>query len=76
MKPGFEIAASDIVIEKDVNSGFVGTSLEILLRRAGIQRLVVVGFLLIVALKLLLECLGIWALTPTLYQIVVQQQIA
>ena len=44
LKPGFEIAASDIVIEKDVNSGFVGTSLEILLRRAGIQRLVVVGF--------------------------------
>ena len=44
LKPGFEIAASDIVVEKDVNSGFVGTSLEILLRRAGIQRLVVVGF--------------------------------
>tara|TARA_B100000767_G_C19763313_1_gene536233 strand:- start:2651 stop:3040 length:390 start_codon:yes stop_codon:yes gene_type:complete len=44
LKPGFEIAVSDIVIEKDVNSGFVGTSLEIKLRRAGIQRLVVVGF--------------------------------
>jgi len=44
LKPGFEIAASDIVVQKDVNSGFVGTSLEILLRRAGIQRLVVVGF--------------------------------
>ena len=44
LKAGFEIAANDIVIEKDVNSGFVGTSLEILLRRAGIQRLVVVGF--------------------------------
>ena len=43
-KPGFEIASGDIVVEKDVNSGFVGTSLEILLRRAGIQRLVVVGF--------------------------------
>ena len=34
----------DIVVEKDVNSGFVGTSLELDLRRAGIQRLVVVGF--------------------------------
>ena len=34
----------DIVIEKDVNSGFIGTSLELDLRRAGIQRLVVVGF--------------------------------
>jgi len=44
LKPGFELAASDIVVEKDVNSGFVGTSLEILLRRAGVQRLVVVGF--------------------------------
>jgi nicotinamidase-related amidase len=44
LKPGFEIGAGDIVIEKDVNSGFIGTSLEIILRRAGIQRLVVVGF--------------------------------
>ena len=43
-KPGFEIGADDIVVEKDVNSGFVGTSLEIDLRRAGIDRLVVVGF--------------------------------
>ena len=34
----------DIVIEKDVNSGFIGTSLELDLRRAGIQRLVVMGF--------------------------------
>ena len=34
----------DIVVVKDVNSGFVGTSLEIELRRAGIRRLVVVGF--------------------------------
>jgi nicotinamidase-related amidase len=44
LKPGFEIGSNDIVVKKDVNSGFVGTSLEILLRRAGIQRLVVVGF--------------------------------
>lgn len=44
MKEGFEPALNDIVVEKDVNSGFVGTSLEIQLRRAGIDRLVVVGF--------------------------------
>lgn len=43
-KPGFEPEPNDIVVEKDVNSGFVGTSLEIDLRRAGIDRLVVVGF--------------------------------
>ena len=41
---GLETADGDIVVIKDVNSGFVGTSLEIQLRRAGIQRLVVVGF--------------------------------
>lgn len=41
---GLETAAQDIVVIKDVNSGFVGTSLEIQLRRRGIQRLVVVGF--------------------------------
>ena len=44
LKPGFETATKDIVIEKDVNSGFVGTPLEIILCRTGIQRLVVVGF--------------------------------
>ncbi len=43
-KPGFAPAAGEIVVEKDVNSGFVGTSLELQLRRAGIDRLVVVGF--------------------------------
>ena len=42
--PGFEVAAEDICIGKDVNSGFVGTSLEVDLRRAGINRLVVAGF--------------------------------
>ena len=41
---GFEITDSDIVIEKDVNSGFIGTNLEIELRRRGVGRLVVVGF--------------------------------
>ena len=43
-KPGFEIAHGEIVVEKDVNSGFIGTSLEVQLRRAGISRLVIVGF--------------------------------
>ena len=43
-KPGFEPVDSDIVVKKDVNSGFVGTPLEITLRRRGISRLVVVGF--------------------------------
>ena len=41
---GFEMGDGDICVNKDVNSGFVGTSLEIDLRRAGIDRLVVVGF--------------------------------
>lgn len=44
MKPGFEPEDGDLVVRKDVNSGFVGTSLEVQLRRAGIQRLVVAGF--------------------------------
>ena len=44
LKEGFTPAEGDIIVEKDVNSGFVGTSLEIQLRRAGIDRLVVVGF--------------------------------
>ena len=43
-KPGFEPVVGDIVVDKDVNSGFVGTSLEIQLRRAGISRLVISGF--------------------------------
>ncbi|MEO0389841.1 MAG: isochorismatase family protein [Pseudomonadota bacterium] len=42
--PGMDIADGDIVVEKDVNSGFVGTSLEIDLRRAGIRRLVIAGY--------------------------------
>ena len=44
MKPGFEPAGGELVIDKDVNSGFVGTSLEIDLRRRGVDRLVVAGF--------------------------------
>ena len=41
---GLEINDPDIVVEKDVNSGFIGTSLELELRRSGINRLVVMGF--------------------------------
>lgn len=41
---GMETADGDIVVEKSVNSGFIGTSLELELRRAGIQRLLVVGY--------------------------------
>ena len=43
-KAGLEPRNGDLVFEKDVNSGFIGTSLEIELRRAGINRLVAVGF--------------------------------
>ena len=42
--PGLEIGDDEIVVTKDVNSGFVGTSLELDLRRAGALRLVVAGF--------------------------------
>ena len=43
-KPGFEPVTNEIVVEKDVNSGFIGTDLEIQLRRAKISRLAIVGF--------------------------------
>ncbi len=43
-KPGFKPVAGEIVVEKDVNSGFIGTDLEIQLRRAKISRLAIVGF--------------------------------
>lgn len=43
-KPGFEPQPGDVVVEKDVNSGFIGTSLEVDLRRLGINRLVIAGF--------------------------------
>jgi nicotinamidase-related amidase len=43
-KPGFDVRSHDVLVEKDVNSGFVGTSLEVDLRRAGVDRLVIVGF--------------------------------
>ncbi len=41
---GMAIEPGDISVSKSVNSGFIGTSLELDLRRARIQRLVVVGF--------------------------------
>ncbi len=42
--PGLEPLPGEHVVVKDVNSGFVGTDLEISLRRAGISRLVVAGY--------------------------------
>ena len=36
--------AGELVVSKDVNSAFIGTNLELELRRRGITRLVVVGF--------------------------------
>ena len=44
MKQGFEPVGSEVVIRKDINSGFIGTNLEIELRRLNVTRLVVVGF--------------------------------
>jgi nicotinamidase-related amidase len=41
---GLEPREGELVIVKDVNGGFIGTSLEIALRRVGISRLVVAGF--------------------------------
>jgi len=41
---GLEVQDGDISVSKSVNSGFIGTSLELDLRRAGIHRLVIVGF--------------------------------
>ena len=42
--PGLEPLPGEKVVVKDVNSGFVGTDLEISLRRDGISRLVVAGY--------------------------------
>lgn len=41
---GLEPAAGDVVVVKHTNSGFVGSSLEVDLRRARISRLVIAGF--------------------------------
>jgi nicotinamidase-related amidase len=42
--PGLEPLAGETILRKDVNSAFLGTPLEIELRRRQIHRLVVVGF--------------------------------
>jgi nicotinamidase-related amidase len=41
---GLEPLRGELVVRKDVNSAFIGTSLELELRRRGIRRLVVAGF--------------------------------
>ena len=41
---GLEIAPDDIAVQKSVNSAFIGTPMELHLRRAGITRLVVAGY--------------------------------
>lgn len=43
-KPGLEPRAGELVIVKSVNSGFIGTPLELELRRHGISRVVAAGF--------------------------------
>lgn len=42
--PGLETTCNDIVVEKEVNSGFIGTSLDADLRSAGFSRLVIAGY--------------------------------
>ena len=44
LKEGFSVEEDDICVVKHVNSGFVGTSLDIDLRSIHVSRLVVVGF--------------------------------
>lgn len=44
MIDGFEPRNDEVVITKDVNSGFVGTDLELRLRQFGVHRLVIAGF--------------------------------
>ncbi|HKK85719.1 MAG TPA: cysteine hydrolase family protein [Roseovarius sp.] len=41
---GLETEPGDIIVEKSVNSGFIGTDLDLQLRRAGISRLVIAGY--------------------------------
>jgi len=41
---GLETRPGDIIVEKSVNSGFIGTDLDLQLRRAGISRLVIAGY--------------------------------
>ncbi len=42
--PGLEPHRGEVVVYKDVNGGFIGTNLELQLRRAGVTRIAVAGF--------------------------------
>lgn len=42
--PGLEARPDERVIRKDVNSGFIGTNLETILRQDGVTRLVIAGY--------------------------------
>ena len=44
IKEGLEPLAGETVVKKDVNSGFIGTNLELMLQRRRVHRLVVAGF--------------------------------
>ena len=44
IKEGLEPRSGEIVVRKDVNSGFIGTNLELMLQRKRIHRVVVAGF--------------------------------
>ncbi|MDP9049349.1 MAG: isochorismatase family protein [Acidobacteriota bacterium] len=44
IKEGLEPQAGETVVKKDVNSGFIGTNLELMLQRRRIHRLIVAGF--------------------------------
>ena len=44
IKAGLEPHDGDIVVRKSVNSGFIGTDLDLQLRRKSIERLVITGF--------------------------------
>ena len=44
IKEGLEPCGNEVVVRKDVNSGFIGTNLEVMLRRHRIHRLIVAGF--------------------------------
>lgn len=44
VKSGLDARDDEAVVHKDVNSGFIGTNLELILRRAKIRRLVTTGF--------------------------------
>jgi nicotinamidase-related amidase len=44
IKEGLEPRIGETVVRKDVNSGFIGTNLEVMLQRQKIHRLVIAGF--------------------------------